>query len=70
MNEAAVDRSKYPTRKTTLLGEEDDVWTDTLGPAARIAMVWQLTMQAWAFKGLEHEPRLRRDVVRIVRRGG
>jgi hypothetical protein len=21
-------------------------------------MVWQLTLQAWAFKGLDHEPRL------------
>jgi len=22
-------------------------------------MVWQLTLQAWAFKGLDHEPRIR-----------
>ena len=70
MDEANVDRSTYPTRKTRLLREEDEVWTDALDPAERIAMVWQLTMQAWAFKGLEHEPRLRRDVVRVVRREG
>ncbi len=70
MDERIADRSAYPTRKTTLLQEEDEVWTDALDPAERIAMVWQLTMQAWAFKGLEHEPRLRRDVVRVVRRGG
>ena len=70
MDEATVDRSTYPTRKTTLLQEADEVWTDALDPAERIAMVWQLTMQSWAFKGLEHEPRLRRDVVRVVRRGG
>ena len=69
MEGATVDRSGYPTRKTTLLHEEEEVWTDALDPAERIAMVWQLTMQAWAFKGLEHEPRLRRDVVRVVRRG-
>ncbi len=69
MDETSVDRSTYPTRKTTLLQEADEVWTDALDPAERIAMVWQLTMQAWAFKGLEHEPRLRRDVVRVVRRG-
>ena len=67
---AAVDRSRYPIRKTTLLRDADEVWTDGLDPAERVAMVWQLTMQAWAFKGLEHEPRLRRDVVRVVRRGG
>ena len=70
MSGATVDRSGYTTRKTTLRGEENEVWTDALDPAERIAMVWQLTMQAWAFKGLEHEPRLRRDVVRVVRRGG
>ena len=69
MDESTVDRSTYPTRKTTLHGAADDAWTDALDPAERIAMVWQLTMQAWAFKGLEHEPRLRRDVVRVVRRG-
>ena len=70
MGKGSVDRSKYTIRKTTLLRESDEVWTDALDPAERIAMVWQLTMQAWAFKGLEHEPRLRRDVVRVVRRGG
>jgi hypothetical protein len=33
--------------------------------------VWQLTLQAWAFKeDLRDEPRLRRDVGRVVRRGG
>ncbi len=68
MDERIVDRSTYATRKTTLGQEADEVWTDALEPAERIAMVWQLTMQAWAFKGLDHEPRLRRDVVRIVRR--
>jgi hypothetical protein len=57
-----TDRSAYPTRKTRL-GEElpDPVGLD---PAARLEMVWQLTLQAWAFKGLDHEPGLRRDVGR------
>jgi hypothetical protein len=32
-----------------------------------MAMVRQLTLDAWALLGLDHEPRLRRDVVRIVR---
>ncbi len=70
MDEAPVDRSTYPTRKTTLSQQVDTASTDALDPAERVAMVWQLTMQAWAFKGLDHEPRLRRDVVRVVRRGG
>lgn len=64
-----MDRSQYVTRKTTLQ-EREQAWTDGLDPAERIGMVWQLTLQAWAFKGLEHEPRLRRDVVRVVRREG
>ena len=64
-----MDRSQYVTRKTTLQ-EQEQAWTDGLDPAERIGMVWQLTLQAWAFKGLEHEPRLRRDVVRVVRREG
>ncbi len=69
MDAATVNRSTYVTRKMTLLQEADDVWTDALDPAERLAMVWQLTLQAWAFKGLEHEPRLRREVVRVARSG-
>ena len=59
-----------PARKITLAdeGRTDDV--ARLSPSARVAMMWQLTMQAWMFKeGLRDEPRLRRDVVRIVRGG-
>lgn len=41
-----------------------------LDPSGRVAMMWQLALQAWMFKdGLVHEPRLRRDVVRTLRRG-
>ena len=69
MGKGTVDRSKYTIRKTTLLRKGAEVWSDALDPAERMGMVWQLTLQAWAFKGLEHEPRLRRDVVRVVRRG-
>jgi hypothetical protein len=40
-------------------------------PAERIGMMWQLTLDAWAFKGEAiAEPRLSRHVVRIVRREG
>ena len=39
-----------------------------LSPAERIAMVWQLTIDAWAFKG-EHiaESRLPRHIIHIRR---
>lgn len=41
-----------------------------LSPDERVAMVWQLTLQAHMFReGHIDEPRLRRDVVRIVRGG-
>ena len=39
-------------------------------PEQRVAMVRQLTMQAWAFKeGRLDGPRIRRDVVRTLRGG-
>jgi hypothetical protein len=59
-----------PVRKIPLAdeGRSDDVQRSS--PSERIAMMWQLTLQAWMFKdGLVHEPRLRRDVVRTLRRG-
>jgi len=64
------DRSAYRVRKTTLADEGHDPYVKTLSPSDRVAMVWQLTLQAWAFKepGFR-EPRLRRDVVH-TRRGG
>ena len=62
------DRSTYPTRKIALAeeGKQDDVLRMT--PEARVRMVWTLTVQAYTFKdGTWDEPRLRRDVVRVVR---
>jgi hypothetical protein len=38
-------------------------------PAQRLAMMWQLTLDAWAFKGEAlAELRLPRHIVRILRR--
>jgi hypothetical protein len=65
---ATVDRSAYLVRKLHLAeeGVNDDV--RGLSPSARVAMVWQLTVQTWAFKeGRWSEPRLRRDLVRTLR---
>jgi hypothetical protein len=40
-------------------------------PAGRLSVVWDLTMDAWAFKGgFLAEPRLPRHVVRVERRRG
>jgi hypothetical protein len=69
--EEPVDRSKYPARLRHLHDPEDDGDIQRLTPAQRMEMVWQLTLQTWAFKeGLAVEPRLRRDVVRVVRGKG
>jgi hypothetical protein len=64
-----MDRSHYPVRKISL-GEEGQEPKSTLTPAERVLMVGELTAQAWTFKdGRFDEPRLRRDVGRVVRRG-
>jgi hypothetical protein len=59
--------SRLLVRKTTLAqqGQEDDLRATT--PEQRLAMMWQLALDAWAFKGEPVAPRLRRDVVRVIR---
>ena len=51
--------------------EEQDSFDDlqSTTPAQRLEMMWQLTMDAWAFKG-EHiaELRLPRHIIRVLRR--
>lgn len=61
-------RPNMPVRKLTLAEEGRDDGLRLLSGSERVAMMWQLAMQAWMFKeGLTNEPRLRRDVVRVVR---
>jgi hypothetical protein len=65
---SAVDRSSYPVRKIRLRDEGGDEDVRAMVPSERVAMVWQLTLQTWAFKeGQAPEPRLRRDVVGTLR---
>ena len=65
-----ADRSQYPTRKLRLGDPDDNRVISDLTSSERVGIVWQLTLQAWAFKeDLGDEPRLRRDVVRVIRRG-
>ncbi|MFN8060429.1 MAG: hypothetical protein U0Q12_14845 [Vicinamibacterales bacterium] len=47
---------------------ERDYW-QALGPSDRLAMMWQLTIDAWAFTGQAvAESRLPRTVVHVHRR--
>ena len=47
---------------------EDEYWA-AFTPAQRVAMMWQLALDAWAFRGERSaESRLPRSVVRIHRR--
>jgi hypothetical protein len=63
-----VDRSAWVTRLRRLGDDADDEYLSRLSPGERMQLVWRLTLQAWSFKeGLSGEPRLRRDVVRVVR---
>jgi hypothetical protein len=65
------DRSDWPVRKSTLAeqGFEDDLAHLTMGE--RMALMWPLTVQAWALAGepvVEQE--FQRHVIRVERRGG
>ena len=64
----APDRSRYVVRKRRL---EDPEPRESVGtPEECIAMMWELTCNAWAFMGhADAEPRLQRHLVRVVRRG-
>ena len=64
-----MDRSRYETRLKRLHDEEDDDLRSR-SPSELVEMVWQLTLQAWGFKeGTLREPRMRRDLVRVIRGG-
>jgi hypothetical protein len=61
-------RRDIPVRKVTLADADRSDEVLRLTPSERVAMMWQLALQAWMFKeGLVDEPRLRRDVVRTLR---
>jgi len=61
---------RIPVRKLRL-GEEDELADYVaLTPSERLAMIWPLTVQAWAFAGRDiRELRLSRSTVRVIRRG-
>jgi hypothetical protein len=62
-------RAGYPVRKATLQGQDHDEDLADTTPAERLGMMWQLTLDAWAFMGKPvAESRLPRHIVRIRRR--
>jgi hypothetical protein len=69
-----MDRTSYPTAKHRLGTEARAGSVDAyshLSPTERLELVWQLTVQAWAFLDpAASERRLRRDIGRVIRGGG
>ncbi len=64
-----MQRINYRVRKTTLAGKRltDDV--SSLTSAERLAMVWEITKDTWAFIGQPvGDTRMQRHVVRLFRR--
>jgi hypothetical protein len=58
-------------RKRQLREEGGDDDLKGMPPQALIGMMWQLALNAWAFKErLDAEPRLQRHVVVLKKRGG
>lgn len=53
---------------TKLSGQTDGTDLRNTTPAERWAMMWQLTLDAWAFKGEPvAEPGLHRHIIRVFR---
>lgn len=64
-------RRPLTCRRVDLHDEESFAEEREMAPAQRLDLVWELTVNAWAFAGADiRESRLRRDVVRLVRGGG
>jgi hypothetical protein len=63
------DREAYLIRKSTLQEQGEDRDLEGTTAAERLGMMWQLTLDAWAFAGNPvAESRLQRHIVRVLRR--
>lgn len=69
MDESVHDRrSLYTVRKSTLHEQDEDPDLENTTAAERLGMMWQLTLDAWAFAGKTlAEQRLPRHIVRVRR---
>lgn len=66
-----IDRSRRQTRRKHLHDPEPDDDLRDVTPGDRMAMVWPITVTAWAFMGEPvGESRLQRHTVRILRGRG
>lgn len=65
METTKLDRS---VTRLTHLEADDDGYVEG-DPATRIALVWPITREAWAFmRPADAQRRLQRNIVRLVRR--
>ena len=65
-----MNQEDYPVRIFKLGEEGDDPYLAQTTAVERLQMMWPLTVQAWAFMGVDvSQSRLQRDVVRVIRRG-
>ncbi len=63
----SLETKKVRISKLEEQDKSDDLRSTT--PAQRLEMMWQLTMDAWAFKGEPiAELRLPRHIIRVLRR--
>lgn len=64
------DISKNRQIKVAKLSDDDNAFDlRTATPEQRWAMMWQIALDAWAFKGeIVAEPRLQRNIIRVFRR--
>ena len=66
----ATNRKNYRVLKLDRHEARDNDLKDA-PPADRVAMVWPLTVDVWAFMGYDiAQSRLSRHIVRVVRREG
>ena len=65
---ATMPITKFRLEDLTAQAEADRQWYKSLTPEQRLAMVQQLTDNAWAFHPVQHEPRLPRHTARLTRR--
>jgi len=67
--ERRAERAKWPVRKGRLGDPEfDRDWPPTT-PEERLGMVWAITQQVWAFRGIDvAESRVPRHALRLTRR--
>lgn len=69
MNEKVQETRQIQVKK--LSAQTDDFDLKNTTPAERFGMMWQLTLDAWAFKGEPiAEPKLQRHIIRVLRRKG